>query len=333
MPEQTTTKRYSYAEAVNRALDEALAASETVLLFGEDIAAPGGVFGVTKGLQRKHGDRVFDTPISESAILGGAVGSAMLGMRPVVEIMWADFTLVALDQIVNQAANVRYVTEGRLSAPLTVRMQQGNAPGACAQHSQNLEAFFAHVPGLIVGMPSTPQDAYQMLATAIQTDDPAIIIENRTLYHGAKAELTPADQSNDPVGTATIRRHGTDATVVTWGAHQFQVLEAAEQLAEQGIEVEVIDLRWIRPFDLETILESVARTERLIVAHEAHTTGGFGAEIVSAVVESGARLRSRPLRIGTPDARIPSAPHLAQALIPNAATIGDRIAELLNADH
>ncbi|MGO3147151.1 MAG: alpha-ketoacid dehydrogenase subunit beta [Leucobacter sp.] len=328
MLETTTSKKlYSYADAANRALDEALAADSRVLLFGEDIAAPGGVFGVTKGLQKKHGARVFDTPISESAILGGAVGSAMLGMRPIVEIMWADFSLVALDQIINQAANVRYVSEGRLTAPITVRMQQGNAPGACAQHSQNLEAIFAHIPGLIVGMPSTAQDAYAMLTEAISLEDPVIIIENRSLYHGKKVQLEDSSERRPTFGRSIVRRRGTDVTVVTWGAQQFKVLEAGEVLAAEGIEIEVVDMRWLRPYDREGVVESLRRTGRLAVVHEAHSTGGFGAEIVAMSVESGVVLSDPPIRIGTPDARIPAAPHLAEALLPNV----DRIASELRA--
>jgi pyruvate/2-oxoglutarate/acetoin dehydrogenase E1 component len=230
MPE---TRTLSYAQAVNAALARALEEYPESLLFGEDIALPGGVFGVTKGLQRRFGDRVFDTPISEAAILGGAVGAAMAGRRPIVEIMWADFSLVALDQLVNQAANVRCVSRGRLTAPMTVRTQQGNAPGACAQHSQSLEALFAHVPGLQVCMPATTQDAYDMLLSAVATEDPTIVIENRTLYHGAKTAVEVGGLV-PPIGVSATRRTGDDVTVVTWGSIQNKVLQAAEQLANRG---------------------------------------------------------------------------------------------------
>jgi acetoin:2,6-dichlorophenolindophenol oxidoreductase subunit beta len=234
MPE---SKQLSYAEAVNAALARALSERPETLLFGEDIAVPGGVFGVTKALHRRFGVRVFDMPISESAILGGAIGAALVGRRPIVEIMWADFSLVALDQIVNQAANGRYVSRGRLSAPITVRTQQGNAPGACAQHSQSLEAFFAHVPGLRVGMPTTHQDAYDLLLSAIWCDDPVIVIENRTLYHAGKRPVVLGGDVQ-PIGGARVRRPGSDITVLTWGAIQNRVLEASERL---DIDVEVID--------------------------------------------------------------------------------------------
>lgn len=315
MPE-IIEKTLSYAEAVNAALRRALAERPETLLYGEDVAIPGGVFGVTKGLQRRFEDRVFDTPISESAILGSAVGSSMFGRRPIVEIMWADFSLVALDQIVNQAANVRYISRGELSAPLTIRTQQGNAPGACAQHSQSLEALFAHVPGLHVCMPATHQDAYDLLLSSIWNDDPTIVIENRTLYHGQKEQVRLGGTVT-PIGGGVIRRPGADLTIVTWGAMQHRVLAATEKAAAEGIEAEVIDARWIRPFDIETVLASVERTGRLLVVHEAHTVGGVGAEIVSQVVESGIHLQTAPVRLGAAEARIPAATQLAAAVIPN----------------
>lgn len=322
------TKRLSYAEAVNHALRRALRERPETLLFGEDVAKPGGVFGVTKGLHREFGDRVFDTPISESAILGGAVGAAMFGRRPIAEIMWIDFSLVALDQLVNQAPNVRYVSRGAVTAPITVRTQAGNGPGACAQHSQNLEAFFAHVPGLRVGMPSTAQDAYDMLLSAVWCDDPVIVIENRTLYHGAKSDVRLGGEVG-PIGGARVRRDGADVTVVTWGAVQNLVLDAAEELAAEGVEAEVLDLRWLNPLDLTAVRDAVARTRRLAVVHEAHTFGGFGAEVVSLVAESGLDLLAPPVRIGAAPARIPSAVSLVPGVLPTRAKIADGLRRLV----
>ncbi|MFD1507186.1 acetoin dehydrogenase [Georgenia yuyongxinii] len=310
----------TYAQSVNAALREALSAIPNTLLFGEDVALPGGVFGVTKGLHKDFGERVFDTPISESAILGGAVGSALVGMRPIVEIMWADFSLVALDQLVNQAANVRYVSRGQLSAPITVRTQQGTGPGACAQHSQSLETFFAHVPGLQVCMPASAQDAYDLLRTAIRSDDPTIVIENRNLYHGPKEQVTTGGAVQS-LGGAQVRRPGSDVTIVSWGSMVRTALEAADALAAEGVSAEVVDLRWIRPLDITTVLTSVTRTRRLLVVHEAHQFLGVGAEIVAAVAESGIELLSRPVRLGAPDVRIPAAPSLLAAVIPDAAGI------------
>lgn len=319
MPE-IIEKNLSYAECVNAALTRALEERPETLLYGEDVAIPGGVFGVTKGLRKRFGERVFDTPISESAILGSAVGSAMFGRRPIAEIMWADFTLVAFDQIVNQAANVRYISQGALSAPLTIRTQQGNAPGACAQHSQSLEALFAHIPGLQVCMPTTHQDAYDLLLSAIWSDDPTVVIENRALYHSAKQPVRLGGEIG-PVGGAQVRRSGHHVTVVTWGAMQHQVLLASERAAAEGISAEVIDARWIRPLDFDTILASVQRTGRLVVVHEAHTTGGVGAELVARVVESGVPLSSPPVRVGALETRIPAAVHLAAQVIPGSERV------------
>jgi pyruvate/2-oxoglutarate/acetoin dehydrogenase E1 component len=325
MAEQTVT--VNYGGAVNAALRRCLAEVPETLLYGEDVARPGGVHGVTRGLWKDFGDRVFDTPISESAILGSAVGAAMMGRRPIVEIMWADFFLVALDQMVNQAANVRYVSEGRLTAPIVVRTQQGNSPGACAQHSQNLEALFLHVPGLRVAMPSTPQDAYDVMVSAVYCDDPVVVIDNRTLYFGAKQEIVTG-RPPAPVGGSHVRRTGPAATVVTWGAITQRVLDAARLLAERSVPVTVIETPWLNPFDTDAVVRSVAGTGgKLAVVHEANTTAGFGAEVVTRVAEAGV-LRHRPIRVAVPDSRIPAAPDLAAALIPDSDRIGAALADL-----
>lgn len=313
MPESSLT--VNYAGAVNAALRRCLAEVPETLLYGEDVAKPGGVHGVTRGLWKDFGDRVFDTPISESAILGTAVGAAMMGRRPIVEIMWADFLLVALDQLVNQAANVRYVSEGRLTAPLVVRTQQGNSPGACAQHSQNLEAFLLHTPGLRVVLPSTPQDAYDAMVAAVYDDDPVVVVDNRTLYFGEKQQIV-TDGPPRPVGGSHVRREGAAATVVTWGAITHEVLQAVDQLAAESLPLTVVETPWLNPFDDETVLASVARTEgRLAVVHEAGVTAGFGAEVVARAAEAGV-LTGRALRVGAPDTRIPASPELAGALLP-----------------
>jgi acetoin:2,6-dichlorophenolindophenol oxidoreductase subunit beta len=318
MPIEQT--KLSYAAAANAALQRALAERPETILFGEDVALPGGVFGVTKGLHDEFGDRVFDTPISETAMLGTAIGAAITGRRPIVEIMWMDFTLVAFDQLVNQAANVRYVSRGRLQAPMTVRTQQGSQPGACAQHSQSLEALLAHIPGLRVCMPATAQDAYDLLLSAIWCDDPTIVIENRNLYFRAKEEISLGGEVQ-PVGGSITRHTGDDVTLVTWGAMVHSAVSAADRLASDDIGVEVIDARWINPFDTTAVLASVTRTGRLAIAHEANRTGGFASEVISRVVESGAVLHAPPVRIAAPDVRIPAAPSLVGALVPDASTI------------
>lgn len=313
--------RLNYAGAVNAALAQLLASDPRVLVYGEDVAVPGGVFGVTRGLRKAYGpDRVFDTPISEAAILGSAVGAALMGCRPIVEIMWIDFSLVALDQIVNQAANARYVSCGRAPTPIVIRTQQGNAPGACAQHSQSLEAFFLHTPGIRVVMPRTPQDAYDAVLTAAHVDDPVLVIENRALYLEEKVDISLREHPR-PMGWHHRRRGGEDLTVVTWGAITHRVLQAAGQLADQGIDVDVLEMPWLDPFDTAAVADSVGRTGRLAVVHEANRTGGFGAEVVAGLVEAGVRLDHPPVRIATPDVRVPAAPVLADALIPSVEAI------------
>lgn len=314
----------TYAEAANAALRRALAERPECIVFGEDVALPGGVFGVTKGLHRAFGDRVLDTPISETAMLGAAVGAALMGMRPVVEIMWMDFALVALDQIVNQAANARYVSRGGLSAPLTIRTQQGSQPGACAQHSQSLEALLTHVPGIRVCLPATAQDAHDLLLAAIWCDDPVVVIENRNLYFAGRHDVATGGRV-PPVGGAAVRRAGTDVTLLSWGAMVGQALAAADRLAADNVQAEVIDARWLNPFDLPAVLQSVRKTRRLAIAHEANLTGAFSAQVVTSVAEAGERLLCPPVRIGAPDVRIPAAPALLAAVMPDAESIAARV--------
>jgi acetoin:2,6-dichlorophenolindophenol oxidoreductase subunit beta len=317
----------TYAEAANAALRRAMDERQECIVFGEDVAVPGGVFGVTKGLRRDYGDRVFDTPISETAILGAAVGAALMGMRPVLEIMWMDFTLVAFDQLVNQAANARYVSRGRLSAPMTVRTQQGSQPGACAQHSQSLEALLTHIPGIRVCLPSSAQDAYDLLLSAIWCDDPVVVIENRNLYFAGRHSVR-IDGPIQPVGGAVVRRPGADVTLLSWGATVGHALSAADLLAGDGVQAEVIDARWLSPFDFGAVLRSVRKTGRLAIAHEANLTGAFSAEVVARIAESGVPLRTPPVRIGAPDVRIPAAPSLLSAVIPDAGAIAARVARM-----
>jgi pyruvate/2-oxoglutarate/acetoin dehydrogenase E1 component len=318
MPETSSLR---YGEAVNAALRRCLETFPETLLYGEDVGKPGGVFGVTRRLNRDFGDRVFDTPISENAIIGSAVGAAMVGRRPIVEIMWIDFSLVGIDQIINQAANVRYVSRGKLTAPITIRTQQGAVPGSCAQHSQSLEALFAHVPGLRVCISSTAQDAHDLLLSAVACDDPTLVIEARSLYNGDKQDVVLGGDIA-PIGGSRLRHEGDDLTIVTWGVTARVVRNAADLLEEEGIGADVIEAVWLNPFDNEAVARSVAKTGRLLVVHEANVTGGFGAEIVARVAESGASLRTPPRRIGLPDVRVPAAPHLSGALLPNAEQVG-----------
>lgn len=315
------TATLTVAKAVNAALDRALRDFPEAILYGEDVALPGGVFGCTKGLVERHGNRVFDTPISESAMLGAAVGAALFGRRPIVEIMWVDFALVAFDQIVNQAANVRYVSNGRLHAPMTIRTQQGVLPGSCAQHSQSLEALFVHIPGLRVAMPSSPQEAYALLLSSIASDDPAIVIEHRAMYHAVSGEVRLGEPI-EPVGGARIVRPGTNVTIVALGPMVQLAVDAAAMLAEEGVEAEVIDPRWLAPFDAETVVASVSRTGRLVVAHEANVTGGFGAEVAARVGRDAFWSLEAPIeRVGLRDVKVPAAPSLQEAIVPTVTDI------------
>lgn len=317
----------SYIRGVNLALDDALDADSSVVVFGEDVGIPNGPFGATKGLAAKYGnDRVFDTPISESAMIGTALGAAMSGMRPIVEIMFADFLFVAMDQIVNQVANARYVSGGKLTAPLVIRTQQGNTPGACAQHSQSVEALLAHVPGLRVVLPASAQDAYGCLRYAINSDDPVIVIESRRLYPTKGL----VDRSTAPAESegARVVRQGNDVTIATWGAMLVDVVAAANDLAMSGIAAEVIDLRWASPLDLHAVETSVRRTGRLVVAHEAVRTGGLGAEVVAQLherIDGGFAHR----RVGAAGAPIPAAPALARHVIPGADQVSAAVNELV----
>lgn len=324
-------KEITYQRAANLALATELEHRPEVLVFGEDVGFAGGIFGVTRGLQKKFGEeRVFDTPISESAILGSAVGAAMTGARPVVEIMWADFVFVALDQIVNQAANVRYINRSRLSAPLTIRMQQGVTPGCCAQHAQSIEAFFAHIPGIKVGLPATAQDAYDMLRAAVADPDPVVVIEARSLYQ-IQGWVDP-NSGVQQVSGARVRRDGPDLTIITWGAMVHKVLKAADSLAEIGVEARVLDLRWLRPLDDAAIADCVAATGgRVLIVQEATTTGGFAAELSTHIHERHPGRNIVVRRIGTPDVRMPSAPNLQEAVLPSVGRIVDEALKVVKA--
>ena len=319
------------AAALNEALRRELEETPEVILFGEDIAIPGGVFGITRRLHKEFGgERVFDTPIAESAILGAALGAAQEGLRPIVEIMYSDFLLVALDQLVNQAANVRYLSSGRRSAPLVVRCQQGATPGSCAQHSQSLEALLAHIPGLKVGMASNPHDAYAMLRAAVHDPDPVVVIESRALY--AVEGLVHLDAPRESVGGARLRRAGIDALIVTWGRMVNEAEAAAEELAEIGIDAAVLDLRWLSPLDETTLIDLAMTVKRVLVVHEANLTGGFGAEVAARVAEKAFTELVAPVkRLAAPDIRMPAAPALQAALLPSRSTIAGAVRELVGA--
>ena len=318
--------RRSMRAALNSALDEALAGDESVFLLGEDIADPaGGILGVTKGLSSRHGpDRVRDTPISETAIVGAAIGAAMAGLRPVAEIMIMDFIGICLDQLVNLAAKSRFMSGGRLSVPLTVRTSVYGGLLSGATHSQTLEAWLMHIPGLKVVVPSTPADAKGLLSACIFDDDPCIFVENVSLY--ATAGPVPDGPFSIPLGRADIKRPGHDATVVTYGRTVRDALAAADELATEGVDVEVLDLRTLVPFDAEAVLASVGRTRRAVVAHHATRFGGPGAEIASMIAEELFDDLEAPVgRVGGRFAPVGSAPNLEAAVMPSAASIAEAV--------
>lgn len=317
----TETREMTYIEAVNAALRAELEADPRTLVYGEDVGRPGGVFGASRNLQRDFGaDRVFDTPIAENAILGSAVGAAVSGMKPIVEIMWSDFMLVALDQIVNQATNVRYLTGGKSSVPMVVRMQQGATPGSCAQHSQSLEALLAHIPGLKVALASSPQDAYTLLRAAAADPDPCVVIEARGLY-GEKGEVQFTTGA-EPAGKARLRREGSDVGIVTWGTMVPRALRAADRLGALGIDAAVLDLRWLNPLDEVALTELAAKVGgRLLILHEAVRTGGFAGEIAFRLSELDVGVPLSIRRLTTPDVRMPASPVLQDALIPGVDAI------------
>jgi pyruvate dehydrogenase E1 component beta subunit len=295
-----------YAQAVNLALHDAMNADPTVMLLGEDIAAAGGSFKATRGLLDTYGAaRVRDTPISEASLASLAVGAAMTGVRPVVEIMFMDFVTLAMDALVNQAAKARFMFGGRSSVPMVLRTPHGGGLNAGPQHSQCLEAWLTHVPGLKVVCPSTPEDAYCLLRTAIDDPDPVIVIEHKAMY-GLKGEVDVSEHV--PIGKARIARPGRDVTIVTYGSTVKTACEAAEMFAKEGIEVEVIDLRSLQPWDKSTVYASLARTHRLIVVHEAVQAFGVGAEIAARVVEDVFDELDAPvLRVAAPYMPIPFA--------------------------
>ena len=316
----------TYSQALNEALREEMQADPRVFLMGEDIGHHGGIFRVTKDLINEFGaERVRDTPISEAGFVGLGIGSALAGMRPVVELLFMDFALVAADQIVNQAAKLRYMAGGAVSVPIVIRAQQGGGRGNGAQHSQSFESWFAQVPGLITIAPSTPADAKGLLKSAIRAGNPVMFIEHKLLYN-TKGEV-PAGEHSVPIGKANVKRGGSDITIVSYSRTMLFALEAAEKLSDKGIEAEVIDIRTIEPLDMDTTLASIRSTLRLLVVHESHTNCGLGAEIIARVNEQAPQVLITPARhLGAKHVPIPVAEVLENAVLPQVADFV-RIAE------
>lgn len=318
----TTERTITYSEAVREAIGQAMEADDRVFMLGEDIGVYGGAFGVSGDLYHRFGaDRIRDTPISELGIVGAAVGAALAGMRPIVEIQFSDFTNQAMDQIVNQAAKIHYMLGGAANVPMVLRAPLGSGTGAAAQHSQSLEAWFAHVPGLKVVMPATPADAKGLLLAAIDDPNPVIVLEHKLLYRTSGP--VPEEAVRVPLGTTAVRRTGSDITIVATGVMVSRSLEAADTLAAEGIEVSVLDPRSLTPFDDQPIIDDVSRTGRALLVQEAPGHAGFSAEIAARITESRAiyRLLAPVRRLSGLDAPIPYAPQLERASVPQVDDI------------
>ncbi len=322
-------KRMTYGVAINEAIKEAMRKDERVFCIGEDIAVMGGSFGVTRGLLQEFGEnRVIDTPISEQVIVGSAIGAASAGLVPIAEIMFSDFLMSCMDQIVNQAAKLRYMNGGDINLPMVIRTPGGGGVSAAAQHSQNLEALFVHIPGLKVVLPATPEDAYGLMLTAIEDQNPVIFIENKILY--GKSAKIDIDSKPIPFGVARKHTEGSDITLVATSRYVTECVEWAKELKEEGISVEVIDPRTLFPLDKNTILESVRKTGRFIVVTEENKRGAWSAEIASIVAEEAFNSLKKPIeRIGSLNVPAPFSGNLENYVMPRKEDVIAAIKRLM----
>lgn len=323
-------KEITCAEALREAICEEMRQDASVYIIGEDIGIYGGTFGVTAGMLEEFGrERVMETPISETAFVGAAIGSAVTGMRPVVELMFSDFSAVCFDQILNQAAKMRYMFGGKVKVPLVIRMPSGGGTGAAAQHSQSLENIFCHIPGLKVVAPSTPYDAKGLLKSAIRDDNCVIFLEQKLLYK--TTGLVPEDDYSLPLGVADIKRDGTDISIITYGRTVHMALEVAEKLQNEGKSAEVLDLRTLLPLDKEAVIATAKKTGRVVIVHEAVEFAGFGGEIAATIAESDAfySLKAPIKRVGALFSPVPFSRELEKAVLPDARRIEESARELL----
>ena len=317
----------TYLEAIREAQARALADDPRVFIYGQDVGAFGGAFKATKGLAKEFPGRVLDAPISEDAIVGTAIGAAIEGMRPIIEMQFADFSTCGLNQILNHAATLYWRTQ--VPCPIVVRLPSGGTAGAGPFHSQSMEALYAHYPGLIVVNPATVEDAYSMLIAASAIDDPVVFCEHKYLYYHLKADALPTEAL--PTGKARVARQGRDATIVAYSAMVHEALACAEELATEGWQIEVIDLRSVKPLDTDTILASVARTGRLLTVGEAYPWGGVTAEVIARVAQEGfSLLDAPPVRINAKDTPVPYHPNLWGTHRPTARTIATEMRKLLH---
>ena len=323
-------RELTMSEALNEALHEEMCRDPGVFVIGEDIGQIGGLFQVTAGLLERFGpERVISSPLSEAAIAGAGVGAALVGCRPVVEVQIADFVSLMMDQVVNHAAKWRYMSGGRVKVPFVLRGPTSSGIGMAAQHSQTLEAWFVHAPGLVVIMPSTPYDAKGLLKSAIRDDNPVVFFEKRLLY--SRRGPVPEGEYTVPIGVADVKRAGAHVTVVTYSQGVPLSLQAARQLGSEGIEVEVVDVRTLKPLDIATIAESVSKTGRLVVVSEGARAGGFASEIVARVVdECFGALRTQPVRITAADTPMPYAAPLERAVLPQVEDVVAGVRQVLH---
>jgi len=323
-------KEITYAQAVNEAMSEEMRRDPNVFMMGEDIAEYCGAFGVSRGMLEEFGkERIMNTPIAEQSYVGAGIGAAMVGMRPIVELMFSDFMGVCFDELVNEAPKLRFMFGGKVKIPIVMRTPSGAGTGAAAQHSQSLEACLAHFPGLKVVIPSTPYDAKGLLKTAIRDDNPVMFLEQKTLYR--TKGMVPEEEYTIPFGVADIKREGTDCTIVTYGRMVQFSLQAAEKLAEEGINVEVVDLRTLVPLDTETIINSVKKTHHVLIVHEAVQFGGFGGELAGQIADSEAfyYLDAPIRRLGALSCPIPFNPNLERETFPTPEKIYAQVKSLL----
>ncbi|HWR18693.1 MAG TPA: alpha-ketoacid dehydrogenase subunit beta [Clostridia bacterium] len=323
-------KEITYSQAINDAISEEMRRDETVFMMGEDIGVYCGAFGVSRGMIGEFGpERIMDTPIAEQAFVGAAVGAAMTGLRPVVELMFSDFICVCFDELVNEAAKMRFMFGGRVKVPMVMRTASGAGTGAAAQHSQSLETLLAHFPGLKVVVPSTPYDAKGLLKTAIRDDNPVMFLEQKKLYK--TKGLVPEEEYTIEFGVADIKREGKDCTIVTYGRMVQVCLEAADELKKDGIEVEIVDIRTLLPLDTKTIINSVIKTKHVLIVHEAVQFAGFGGEIAGQIADSEAfyHLEAPIRRLGAKSTPIPFNPILEKETFPTVQKIVAQVKDLV----
>ena len=327
---QNFFEEITFRDALRLAMHDSLQENKNIFIMGVDVGLYGGAYGVTKGLINIFGKkRIIDTPISEAAIIGTAIGAAMTGLRPIVELMYIDFFAMAMDQIANQAAKIRYMFGGQIGVPMTIRTQGGSGRSAGAQHSQSLESWIMHLPGLYLYAPSTPNDAYHLLKKAINRNDPTIFIEHKLLYN-TKGQLDKIN-SDGALNKALVRLLGKDITIISYSKMMSLVNEAASILKNSNISVEIIDLRSLKPFDIKTIIESVNKTKRALIVSEGHYTSGVASEISSSIFEHCYKLLAKPvLRYTAEDTPVPSAPNLEKLSVPTVDGIVNNVKKLLN---